>query len=88
MVSSSGNIAETVGELARWFQEHPDGPPVKRLFRELLDNRVKHIKGLEGLPPLPGDLMEVGNMLAARVEQWEQKWKLEGGVQQGVAGIL
>ena len=84
---SPGNIAETVGELARWFQEHPDGPPVKRLFRELLDSRVKHIKGLEGLLPLPDDLMEVGNMLAERVEQWEQKWKLEG-LQQGGAGIL
>lgn len=76
--SSPKDVVEAIGELAEWFQEHPDGPPVKRLFREFLDVSLKRIKGLENLPSVPDDLLEVVNMLAARVEQWSKDIEQKG----------
>ena len=79
---SPESVVETIGDLATWFQEHPDGPPVKRLFHEFLAASLKRIKGLEDLPSIPEELLEVVNMLAARVEQWEKNIE-QRGEQQG-----
>ncbi|MBF0604484.1 MAG: DUF4351 domain-containing protein [Nitrospirae bacterium] len=65
-----------------WFAKHPDGPPVKRLFRELLAVGMARLKGPVPLTPIPEDLEEVMNMLAIHIEKWskniEQRGRREG----------
>ncbi|MBF0425436.1 MAG: hypothetical protein HQL66_06430 [Magnetococcales bacterium] len=52
-------------------------------FQELIAGSLKRIEGFVDLPPIPDDLLEVVNMLAARVEQWSQEIK-QRGVQKGI----
>ena len=84
-------VVETLGELITWFREHPDGPPVKKLFHELLVGSLNRMKGLEDLPPIPDELLEVVNMLATRIEKWEQDIahrNLQAGEQKGGTSLL
>ncbi|MBF0628725.1 MAG: Rpn family recombination-promoting nuclease/putative transposase [Magnetococcales bacterium] len=90
-------------DVAVWFRNHPDGPPVKQLFVELIMAGLERMKVTPTLPAIPDDLQEVVIMLTARVEQWakdyESKGRLAGykdgeqrgierGEQQGEAKIL
>ncbi|MBF0585172.1 MAG: DUF4351 domain-containing protein, partial [Magnetococcales bacterium] len=77
------------------FATHPDGPPVKRLFRELLAVGLERFKGPHSLPRIPEELEEVVHMLATHVEKWsrdiEQKGILMGeqiGEKKGKADTL
>ncbi|MBF0425560.1 MAG: Rpn family recombination-promoting nuclease/putative transposase [Magnetococcales bacterium] len=76
-------IMETIRDMAEWFRAHPDGPPVKQLFRELIASSLQRIEGFVDLPPIPDDLLEVVNMLAARVEQWSKEIR-QRGFQEGI----
>ncbi|MBF0610438.1 MAG: Rpn family recombination-promoting nuclease/putative transposase [Magnetococcales bacterium] len=68
-------------DAAAWFAKHPDGPPVKHLFRELLLAGLTRLK-VETPHVVPENFQEVVIMLAARVEKWameyERKGKLKG----------
>ncbi|MEO5330042.1 MAG: Rpn family recombination-promoting nuclease/putative transposase [Magnetococcus sp. THC-1_WYH] len=83
---SPESILDASHDLMAWFAKHPDGPPVKRLFRELLAVGMARLKGPVPLTPIPEDLEEVMNMLAIHIEKWskdieqrgEQKWRKEG----------
>lgn len=84
-------VLEAIRDLATFFREHPDGPPVKRLFRELLIGSLKRMQGMEELPPIPEEFSEVVNMLAERVEQWEKNIAQRGrqeGQREGEASML
>ncbi|MEO5350864.1 MAG: Rpn family recombination-promoting nuclease/putative transposase [Magnetococcus sp. YQC-3] len=93
--ASPVSILDASRDLVEWFAKHPDGPPVKRLFRELLAVGLERFKGSHSLPRIPEELEEVVNMLATHVEKWsrdiEQKGILIGkqeGEQIGEAKML
>jgi hypothetical protein len=70
---------------------HPDGPPVKQLFRELLAVGLKRFSGPRSLPRIPEELEEVVNMLATHVEKWSRDIEQKGwrdGEQAGEAKML
>ncbi|MBV6342812.1 DUF4351 domain-containing protein [Candidatus Magnetobacterium casensis] len=100
---SPASILDASRDLVEWFAKHPEGPPVKRLFRELLAVGLERFKGPHSLPRIPEELEEVVNMLATHVEKWsrdieqkgiligEQKGRQEGeqiGEQKGEAKML
>ncbi|MEO5333258.1 MAG: Rpn family recombination-promoting nuclease/putative transposase [Magnetococcus sp. YQC-5] len=80
--SSPESILDSSHDLVEWFAKHPDGPPLKRLFRELLISGLMRLKGSKPFPPIPEELEEVVHMLATHVEKWskdiEQKGRHEG----------
>ncbi|MBF0604139.1 MAG: Rpn family recombination-promoting nuclease/putative transposase [Nitrospirae bacterium] len=59
-------------DVVAWLAHHPEGPPVKRLFRELLSSGLARLKGPTPIPAMPEDFEEVVNMLARYVEKWEK----------------
>ncbi|MBF0214168.1 MAG: Rpn family recombination-promoting nuclease/putative transposase [Magnetococcales bacterium] len=65
-------------DVSTWFRTHPDGPPVKRLFRELLMTGLARLKLPDPLPPIPEDLQEMVNMLATHFEQWSNELERKG----------
>ncbi|MEO5378511.1 MAG: DUF4351 domain-containing protein [Magnetococcus sp. DMHC-6] len=69
---SPESVLDASRDLMAWFAKHPDGPPVKRLFRELLATGLERFKKYHPLPPIPEDLEEVMIMLATHVEKWEK----------------
>ncbi|KDE39709.1 putative transposase [Nitrincola lacisaponensis] len=77
-------LAELVGYLNDWSAEHPR---LKKVFlgwlkRVLLPNRFPGVK-LDQI----NDLDEVKDMLAERVKNWTEEWKLQGlqeGLEQGL----
>ncbi|MBF0416309.1 MAG: Rpn family recombination-promoting nuclease/putative transposase [Magnetococcales bacterium] len=74
-----------------WFAKHPDGPPVKRLFRELLITGLARLKGPDFTQPIPKGFEEVIPMLARQVEKWERDIMRKGhkeGHKEGEAHIL
>ncbi|MBF0427847.1 MAG: Rpn family recombination-promoting nuclease/putative transposase [Magnetococcales bacterium] len=81
---SPESILDASHDLMAWFACHPDGPPVKQLFRELLTASLGRFKGPIPFPSIPEDLEEVVNMLASHVEKWskdiEQKGRKDGEV--------
>ena len=83
---SPASILEASRDLVDWFAKHPDGPPVKRLFRELLAVGLERFKGPHSLPRIPEELEEVVNMLATHVEKWSRDIEQKGwqaGIQAG-----
>ncbi|MBF0139501.1 MAG: Rpn family recombination-promoting nuclease/putative transposase [Magnetococcales bacterium] len=75
----------------QWFAEHPEGPPVKRLFRELLTTGLARLKEPSFTQPVPEGLEEVVPMLARYVEKWERDIRREGhkkGERDGEAHLL
>ncbi|MBF0585125.1 MAG: hypothetical protein HQL80_12950, partial [Magnetococcales bacterium] len=56
---SPASILDASRDLVEWFAKHPDGPPVKRLFRELLAVGLEQFKGPHSLPRIPEELEEV-----------------------------
>ncbi|MBF0631336.1 MAG: DUF4351 domain-containing protein [Magnetococcales bacterium] len=78
-------------DVVAWFAHHPEGPPVKRLFGELLSGGLDRLKGPAPVPAMPEDFEEVVNMLARYVEQWERDIERKGrqeGRQEGEANLL
>ncbi|MBF0144959.1 MAG: Rpn family recombination-promoting nuclease/putative transposase [Magnetococcales bacterium] len=78
-------------DVVTWFAHHPEGPPVKRLFGELLSGGLDRLKGPTPVPAMPEDFEEVVNMLARYVEQWEKDIERKGrqeGRQEGEAKML
>ncbi|MBF0612443.1 MAG: hypothetical protein HQL55_15070 [Magnetococcales bacterium] len=77
-------------DVAAWFEKHPDGPPVKELFRDLLIAGLTKMK-VDPLPHIPEKLQEVVMLSSARIEKWEtnlrQEGKLEGKLE-GIAEML
>ncbi|MBF0614317.1 MAG: DUF4351 domain-containing protein [Magnetococcales bacterium] len=87
---SPEEIVRAGEDVAAWFKNHPDGPPVKQLFVELIMAGLERMK-VTPLSTIPDDLQEVVIMLAARVEQWAQEYEWKGqqkGEQIGEAKIL
>ncbi|MBF0123986.1 MAG: Rpn family recombination-promoting nuclease/putative transposase [Magnetococcales bacterium] len=86
------SVVEAGRDLAEWFKNHPDGPPLKRLFRELLVGAMERVKGSQPLPPVPKELLEVSNVLADYIEQWnrdaEKKGWQEGRKEEGSSILL
>ena len=85
------SILDASRDLVEWFATHPDGPPVKQLFRELLAVGLKRLKGPRSLPRIPDELEEVVNMLATHVEKWSRDIEQKGiliGEHSGGAKIL
>ncbi|MEO5341482.1 MAG: Rpn family recombination-promoting nuclease/putative transposase [Magnetococcus sp. MYC-9] len=83
---SPASILDASRDLVDWFAKHPDGPPVKRLFRELLAVGLERFKGPRSLPRIPEELEEVVDMLATHVEQWSRNIEQKGwqaGIQAG-----
>ncbi|MEO5331566.1 MAG: DUF4351 domain-containing protein [Magnetococcus sp. YQC-5] len=83
---SPASILEASRDLVEWFAKHPEGPPVKRLFRELLAVGLERFKGPHSLPRIPEELEEVVNMLATHVEKWSRDIEQKGwqaGIQAG-----
>ncbi len=83
---SPESILKTSQKVISWFANHPDGPPVKQLFRELLIVSLMRMEGPNTTAPIPEDLEEVVNMLATHVEKWsksieQRSWQL--GLQEG-----
>ncbi|MBF0179969.1 MAG: Rpn family recombination-promoting nuclease/putative transposase [Magnetococcales bacterium] len=77
-------------DVSEWFTRHPDGPPVKQLFLELIQAGLARLK-VNPLPTIPDDLQEVVIMLTARVEKWAKDYEQRGmqkGEQQGQAKLL
>ncbi|MBF0460741.1 MAG: Rpn family recombination-promoting nuclease/putative transposase [Magnetococcales bacterium] len=88
-------MLESSHDLVEWFAKHPDGPPLKRLFRELLVTGLLRLQGPKPLPPIPEELEEVVHMLTTHVEKWshdiERRGELRGelrGEKKGEATIL
>ncbi|NGZ05224.1 MAG: DUF4351 domain-containing protein [Magnetococcales bacterium] len=92
------DIVRAGQDVAAWFRNHPDGPPVKRLFVELIMAGLERMKVMP-LPVIPDDLQEVMIMLAWHVEQWAKDYENKGrvagyndgeriGVQKGEAALL
>ncbi|MBF0438170.1 MAG: Rpn family recombination-promoting nuclease/putative transposase [Magnetococcales bacterium] len=75
---SPESILDASRDLIAWFAGHPDGPPVKRLFRELLVGGLERLKGTDTLLSIPEELEEVMNMLAWNVEKWSQDIEQRG----------
>ncbi|MBF0153418.1 MAG: Rpn family recombination-promoting nuclease/putative transposase [Magnetococcales bacterium] len=74
-------------DLIQWFANHPDGPPVKRLFRELLIAGLEKLEGHQPASPIPEGLEEVMNMLANHVEKWTKDIEQRGiliGKEEGI----
>ncbi|MBF0137804.1 MAG: hypothetical protein HQL65_16360, partial [Magnetococcales bacterium] len=65
-------------DLVVWFDRHPDGPPVKRLFRELLVVALERVKEKDPRPPVPVELEEVVVMLTNYIDQWEKDIEQRG----------
>ncbi|MBF0583596.1 MAG: Rpn family recombination-promoting nuclease/putative transposase [Magnetococcales bacterium] len=65
-------------DLVAWFKKHPEGPPVKQLFRELLVVGLERFKGPYSVSPIPEELEEVVDMLAAHVEKWSRDIEQKG----------
>ncbi|MBF0183119.1 MAG: DUF4351 domain-containing protein [Magnetococcales bacterium] len=83
---SPASILEASRDLVEWFARHPDGPPVKRLFRELLAVGLERFSGPHSPPRIPEELEEVVNMLATHVEKWSRDIEQKGwqaGIQAG-----
>ncbi|MBF0179160.1 MAG: Rpn family recombination-promoting nuclease/putative transposase [Magnetococcales bacterium] len=85
-------------DVTAWFAKHPDGPPVKQLFHELLLAGLTRLQA-DPLPAIPDDLQEVVIMLTAHIEQWakdyekkaldyEQKGRLDGERKGGMEILL
>ncbi|MBF0434198.1 MAG: Rpn family recombination-promoting nuclease/putative transposase [Magnetococcales bacterium] len=68
-----------------WFARHPDGPPVKRLFRELLTTGLARLKGQDSTQSIPEELREVVTMLARQVEKWERDIEKRAGRKEGAS---
>ena len=88
---SPASILDASRDLVEWFAKHPDGPPVKQLFRELLVVGLKRLSGPRSLPRIPEELEEVVNMLATHVEKWSRDIEQKGwrdGEQAGEAKML
>ncbi|MBF0611861.1 MAG: Rpn family recombination-promoting nuclease/putative transposase [Magnetococcales bacterium] len=64
-------------DAAEWFEKHPDGPPVKELFRDLLIAGLKKM-AIDPLPNIPDKLQEVVMLSAARVEKWAMDYEHKG----------
>ncbi|MBF0098513.1 MAG: Rpn family recombination-promoting nuclease/putative transposase [Magnetococcales bacterium] len=83
---SPASILEASRDLVEWFAKHPEGPPVKRLFRELLAVGLERFKVPHSVPSIPEELEEVVNMLATHVEKWSRDIEQKGwqaGIQAG-----
>ncbi|MBF0134237.1 MAG: Rpn family recombination-promoting nuclease/putative transposase [Magnetococcales bacterium] len=74
-------------DVAEWFRKNPDGPPVKRLFLELLQAGLTRLK-IDPLPSIPEDLQEVVVMLTAHIDRWAQEYKQEGRQEEAVSMLL
>ncbi|MEO5331409.1 MAG: Rpn family recombination-promoting nuclease/putative transposase, partial [Magnetococcus sp. YQC-5] len=88
-------MIQTTHDLVSWFQNHPDAPPVKHLFRELLIAGLARFKVPNPHTHMPENLQEMVNMLTTRFEQWAHDYKMEGyqagelkGQQTGEAKLL
>ncbi|MEO5334705.1 MAG: Rpn family recombination-promoting nuclease/putative transposase, partial [Magnetococcus sp. YQC-5] len=54
--ASPESILDASRDLVNWFAIHPDGPPVKELFRALLIASLEKLKKPDFLPPMPAEL--------------------------------
>ncbi|MBF0611310.1 MAG: Rpn family recombination-promoting nuclease/putative transposase [Magnetococcales bacterium] len=70
-----------------WFEKHPDGPPVKHLFKELLLAGLTRLK-VDTPHRVPETFQEVVVMLAARVEQWAMEYEQRGELKGELKGAL
>ncbi|MEO5334115.1 MAG: Rpn family recombination-promoting nuclease/putative transposase [Magnetococcus sp. YQC-5] len=71
-------MMHTIHDLVSWFQNHPDAPPVKHLFRELLIAGLSRFKVPNPHTHIPEDLQEMVNMLTTRFEQWAHDYEMKG----------
>ncbi len=82
--SDTGQLAGLADAVLAWFASHPGFPAARAVFVELLGAAMAPLR-----PDIrvPEELLEVRNMLSARVERWIEEWKQEGlqqGLQQGL----
>jgi hypothetical protein len=94
--SDPGELVAVADAVLAWLSRHPGYAAAQAAFVELLGATMAPLRpGLR----VPGDLLEVRNMLATRAEKWIQGWLLEGeqkgrqegeqkGRQQGEAAFL
>ncbi|MCX6056711.1 MAG: hypothetical protein NTW69_00955, partial [Chloroflexi bacterium] len=71
------DMVRAAQDAAAWFENHPDGPPVKHLFRELLLAGLTRLK-VDTPSAVPENFQEVVIMLATRVEKWALEYELKG----------
>ena len=89
--ASPDSILEAGRDVVSWFARHPDGPPVKRLFGELLNAGLARLDGPRIILSASLDLDEVVNMLETYVEKWERDIEQRGeskGRKNGEATML
>jgi len=82
--SDPGKLSGLADAVIAWFASHPGFQAARMVFVELLGAAMAPLR-----PEIrvPEELLEVRNMLAARVERWIEEWKQEGlqqGLQQGL----
>ncbi|MEO5371841.1 MAG: Rpn family recombination-promoting nuclease/putative transposase [Magnetococcus sp. DMHC-1] len=76
--ATPASVLDASRDLVVWFDRHPDGPPVKRLFRELLVVALERVKNNNPRPPVPVELEEVVIMLTNYIDQWEKDIEQRG----------
>jgi|HubBroStandDraft_1064217.scaffolds.fasta_scaffold00364_21 hypothetical protein len=76
-------LADLLGDVVEWFQQHPDHDPLRRLFNAMVHQAVA---GLGVAVPIPEDLTEVRTMLATLGETWKQEWLAEGELKGKIEG--
>ena len=72
---SNEEFKQLVGEVARWFDQHPDSAELRRLFTELVRQAGVGL-GMAG--ETPEDLLEMKTNLTTLGETWKQQWLAEG----------
>ncbi|MBF0134614.1 MAG: hypothetical protein HQL65_00080 [Magnetococcales bacterium] len=71
-------VLDASRDLVVWFDKHPDGPPVKRLFRELLIVALERVKKQDPRPHVPVELEEIVIMLTRYIDKWEKDIEQRG----------
>ncbi|MBF0310416.1 MAG: Rpn family recombination-promoting nuclease/putative transposase [Magnetococcales bacterium] len=76
--SDPGSMLQAGRDVMAWFEKHPDGPPVKHLFNELLFAGLQRLRLSDPVPPIPEDLQEMVAMLNWHVEKWAREYERIG----------
>lgn len=85
--TSHTSILDAGHDVVAWFKNHPEGPPVKKLFRELLVAGLERLK-LPETVPIPEKLEEIVTMHAAHIERWTKELELKGRQKEAVDILL
>lgn len=86
--SDPAGVAAVAEAVIAWFARHPGYATARSVFAAYLSALTA---SPDSGPTVPEELQEVRDMLATRVQQWQQNWLLEGrqdGMQKGEAAML